>query len=222
MTYSFYFKSDWQQKFNQELTKDETFRTDKGNITVEMMNGMIKAPYANIPSLGVEVVNLRFINAAVSMFVGMPRENQSLDNFLRDLTSDQIHTIIDQSNLCDDFDVDLKFPKTAFHWYKPVKDDLIKLGLKEEFWNSPDLSNMVNQSNIEINDIEHSARLKFNEDGITEADDVSFVPMDTKLSSVRPRTAFYVNRPFFFFIYNHNINTIEFFGTVFHPSNTYS
>ncbi|XP_065222014.1 leukocyte elastase inhibitor-like [Planococcus citri] len=218
LTTSLYFKSVWHEKFNPELTKAETFQTDKGNITVQMMNSIIKAGYANIPSLGVEVVNLRFIDTAFSMFVGMPRENQSLDNFLRNLTSDQIHTMIGQSDLYSDFEVDLKLPKTAFKWSKSVKDNLTKLGLKEEFWRSPDLSNMIDQSNIQISDIGHSTDIKINEDG-TEASAVSIVTIDWRSEVQYERRTFHVNRPFFFFIYNHNIKTVLFFGTVFNPGN---
>ncbi|XP_065208900.1 leukocyte elastase inhibitor-like [Planococcus citri] len=213
-----YFKSAWQDKFNRDLTKAETFRTDKGNITVQMMHSSFMTGYVDEPSLGVQVVQLRYIDNAFSMFIGLPDENQSLKNVLRRLTSDQIRTIIGEAvRSTHDYTVDLKLPQTAFKWSQSVKNELIKLGLKKEIWESPDLSNMIDQSNMTISDIGHGTDITINEEG-TEASAVSNLKfMYAKMKIVK---TFHVNRPFFFFIYNHNIHTIMFFGTVFDPNST--
>ncbi|XP_065204224.1 leukocyte elastase inhibitor-like [Planococcus citri] len=222
LTSCLYFKSAWQNKFNRDLTKAETFQTDKGNITVQMMHRSFMTGYFDVPSLGVKFVDLGFIDDAFSMFVGLPDENQSLKNVLPKLTSDQINAIIAKSDKCIDVKVDLKLPKTAFKWYQSVKNELIKLGLKKEIWESPDLSNMIDQSNIKISDIGHATDIKINED-YTEASAVSIVRMVRICGHLRDKPIiirFHVNRPFFFFIYNRNINTIMFFGTVFDPNST--
>ncbi|XP_065204225.1 leukocyte elastase inhibitor-like [Planococcus citri] len=218
LTTCLYFKSVWQKKFIRRLTKAETFRTEKGNITVQMMHSLFSTGYAEVPSLGVQVVNLGFIDAAFSMFVGLPDENQSLKNILRNLTSDHIRTIIDEAaRHIDYYEIDLKLPKTAFKWFQSVKNELIKLGLKKDIWESPDLSNMIDQSNIKISDIGHGTDITINENG-TEVSAVSiYVPVFLMSKTVK---TFHANRPFFFFIYNHNIHTIMFFGTVFDPNST--
>ncbi|XP_065204222.1 leukocyte elastase inhibitor-like isoform X2 [Planococcus citri] len=216
LTSSLYFKSAWRTKFNRDQTKAETFRTDKGNVTVQMMHALlIETGYAEVPSLGVRVVQLRYIDDAFSMFIGLPDENQSLQKVLRKLTSDQIRTIIDEAARHIGYEIDLKLPKTAFKWSQSVKNYLIELGLAEEIWESPDLSNMMDQSNMTISDIGHGTDITINEEG-TEASAASmliFGPLSGKITQT-----FHVNRPFFFFIYNHNIHTIIFFGTVFDPN----
>ncbi|XP_065204219.1 serpin B3-like [Planococcus citri] len=214
-----YFKSAWQQKFNRDKTKAETFRTDKGNVTAQMMRALLSnTGYVRVPSLGVQVVQLRYIDDAFSMFIGLPNENQSLQKVLRKLTSAKIHKIIGEAGQSqNDYKIDLKLPRTAFKWSKSIKNDLIELGLEEEIWESPDLSNMIEQSNTKISDIGHGTDIEINEDG-TEASAVSIiihVPVKRKIVQT-----FHVNRPFFFFIYNRNINTIMFFGTVFDPNST--
>ncbi|XP_065203463.1 intracellular coagulation inhibitor 2-like [Planococcus citri] len=213
-----YFKSAWLQKFKHDQTKAETFRTDKGNVTIQMMHALlIKPGYVYVPSLGIQVVQLRYIDDAFSMFIGLPDENQRLKNVLHNLTSDKIHEIIGEAVESQHYyEVDLKLPKTAFKWYKSVKNELIKLGLQKEIWESPDFSNMFDQSNIKINDIGHGTDININEEG-TEASAVSDV-VPWIYARMKIVETVHVNRPFFFFIYNHNIHTILFFGTVFDPN----
>ncbi|XP_065223903.1 leukocyte elastase inhibitor-like [Planococcus citri] len=215
-------KSVWLDKFDPALTNRETFYTGKRNFTVKMMNSVVSAPYANISSLGVEVVKLRFIDKACSMFVVLPYENQPLETLLlRNLTSDKINTIVDEINKLDeDFDVVLKLPKTAFKWSKSVKNQLIQLGLDAETFESPDLSDMIEEKNttrmIEIDDISHSTDIKINEDG-SDTNAVSIVSCEWRMYNYES-VIFHVNRPFFFFIYNRNVKTVLFFGTVFDPN----
>ncbi|XP_065204223.1 leukocyte elastase inhibitor-like [Planococcus citri] len=215
-----YFKSAWLQKFKRDQTKAETFRTGKGNVTVQMMQTLLLEPgYTYVPSLGIQVVHLRYIDDAFSMFIGLPDENQSLKNVLRNLTSDQIRTIIDEAARHVGFKMDLKLPKTAFKWSQSVKNYLIELGLAEEIWESPDLSNMMDQRNITISDVDHGTDIKINEEGTEASADAVSKIMTVAICGKIVKTV-HVNRPFFFFIYNHNIKTILFFGTVFDPNST--
>ncbi|XP_065222013.1 leukocyte elastase inhibitor-like [Planococcus citri] len=218
ITSTLYYKAFWPKKFERELTKTDTFYTDKGNITVQMMNGQLEGTaYANISSLGVEVINLPFYDQIFSMFIVMPYENQPLEKFLSNLTAAQMHQIIDRKTY-HWYYVDLKLPKTAFKWSKSVKKQLVQLGLTEGILESPELTGMIEDCDIKISEIKHSTDIKIDEDGL-EASAFSYEEADLRVAFDRKKKAtFHVNRPFFFFIYNHDVNVVLFFGTVFDPN----
>ncbi|XP_065225785.1 serpin A3-6-like [Planococcus citri] len=215
LTSSLYFKSLWLHKFNKSLTQSDTFNTNTGKITVPMMNKNISTPYADLPSLGVEVVNLKFADQAFCMYIVMPYENQTLTDFLRTLTTDDINLILNETSK--NHRVDLKFPSTAFKWSKSIKEELTQLGLSQVFGDGADLGNMVERSNLKVDQISHSTDIKINEDG-TEASAVTPILMVLKIGGREKDVSFYVNRPFFFFIYNRKIDAVVFFGSVFNPT----
>lgn len=179
------------------------------------MSKIISTPYANIPSLGVEAVNLKFADQAYCMFVVMPYENRSLSEILSNLTADDIRTIVNETST--NHKVDLKFPGTAFKWSQSIKDELGQLGLSKVFSDGADLGNMLERSELKVDQISHSTDIKINEDG-TEASAVTPIVMVLRMGVKEKDASFHVNRPFFFFIYHRKINTVLFFGSVYNPN----
>ncbi|XP_065225784.1 leukocyte elastase inhibitor-like [Planococcus citri] len=221
LTSSLNFKANWLEIFPEVLTKPEIFHASHGNITVQMMSNLFSnVSYAKIPSLGVEAVELKYVDKLFSMYIVLPNTNRPLKQFLRDLNTEAINKIINEIGKSDKADnklkVGFKLPKTAFKWSQSIKNQLISLGLADkQVFQSPDLANMIDGRNIQVSDISHGADIKINEFG-TEASAASAAKVMKK--SGGDSVVFHVDRPFFFFIFNRKINTVLFFGTVYDPN----
>lgn len=148
------------------------------------------------------------------MYVALPYKSESsLNEFLGNLNSNTIKEILNETTT--QYAVAIQLPKISFKWSKFINEELRKLGIDEVFTRHSNLSNMVNGT-ARISRFMHSADVQMNEYGLDITEPTTTTP--EKPFSLMTLKYFYVDRPFFFFIYDHTTESVLFYSAVFNPS----
>ena len=192
-----YFKADWASKFDEKNTKEESFASLNGNLTLPLMH---------------QKVLIRYHKDDVYSSIKMPYGNGSWEG--RDIfgTADDRYS---------PYEVDLKLPRFETSSDTDNLDGKLnqlmrKLGVNLAF--SADLSqipNMCENANLYIGMMRQKAKIKVSEEG-SEAAAVTIGGMyDTAIApSVppTPKAVFHANKPFVYVIREVSTGIILFVG----------
>lgn len=208
-----YFKGEWTNKFDKELTKSENFNLIGGTTKkVEMMSLYEKLPYYKGEKF--QALSLPYGKENISMYIFLPDSDSNLDEFNSNLSEENLTTWFKEFSKRDG---SLKLPKFKLEYEKSLKDSLKALGLSSAF-ESPDFSNMFTDStSASISEVKHKTFVEVNEEG-TEAAAVTGVTVGA--TSVMPSNEPYnmnCDKPFFYAIRDNNSGTILFMGEVTEP-----
>lgn len=99
-----------------------------------------------------------------------------------------------------------------------ILHNFFQLGIKEIFGPKANLSGIIADAQIKINNIVHQAKVEVNEKGTVAAGATGVIVIPLMGTST-PR--FIADRPFLFFIYNRNSKNILFAGRFNNPKETY-
>lgn len=210
-----YFKGAWQTEFDPADTRDNTFHlADGSQKQVPMMarDGQYPFYYAS----DFTAISLPYGNGRVSMYIFLPSQNSSLDQFLENLNAENWQNWISQFQ---EQDVWLQIPKYKFEYKINLNSVLSALGMGIAFDTAaanfrrmlPD--DVIPTSQLSISRVDHKTYVEVNEEG-TEAAAVTNVGIVA--TSAPPQ--FIVNRPFFFAIHDNETKTVLFMGTVVDPT----
>ncbi|XP_027131505.1 leukocyte elastase inhibitor-like, partial [Larimichthys crocea] len=73
-----YFKGNWMNRFDPANTKEMSFETYKnGKKSVQMMYQMKKFPYNYIPEIGLQILELPYVDEELSMFILLPEKTEN-------------------------------------------------------------------------------------------------------------------------------------------------
>ncbi|XP_065223326.1 serpin A3-7-like [Planococcus citri] len=237
------FKSELKFPFRKSTTQRDTFHSTNRAIRVNMMQRVGKMPYANIQNLGVEVGRLIASNS-ISLFVVLPYQQYGLDYFLNNLVANDIKSMVSSVN--ENYLVDFKLPQTTLKVYNDTfHETLSQLGLQKILTERPDFQDMINEKYLfNVKEIKYAANLEITEQRI-EASSVTGVKISgTVVVEPTPSDSlaglldnevnfiddydygnekfadlqFHVNRPFFTFLYHHEIRTVLFYAAVENPN----
>ena len=207
-----YFNGNWADKFEKDNTVDQDFTTiDKQKIKVPTMYKCDDMPYYENEKY--QAVRLNYKGNKISMFVFLPKEKKSIDDFVKDFSQEEF---LNASKNLETTKLELYLPKfkteCSFQLSKTVK----KLGMKSAFDSNADFSGISDE--FFISRIIHKTYIDVNESGTEAAavtaiiqDELACAPSEEKIISMR------VNRPFFFVLSDNDSNIPVFMGVITEP-----
>lgn len=210
-----YFKGKWQTEFKQEDTKPDVFRPSGGQQKQVPMMAQ-SGSYLYYQDKNFQAVALPYGKGAISMYVFLPGEQTSLDQFEQELTPENWDTWMKSLRTTPG---DLKLPRFKIEWESDLNDALKALGMAEAFdprqANFSQMANVSPGNNFYISEVKQKSWCEVNEEG-TVAAAVTSVGMAT--TSIQPeRFAMKVDRPFFFAIRDNQTGVLLFIGSVTNP-----
>ena len=206
------FKGYWKHKFADSLTKKEPFhKSSKTTTSVEMMHtgcGPQKLRYAYVRSLKSQVVELPFYNSKVAMYFVLPRKNVHLSYVEKTFTWNPDSLKLATKK------VEVSIPKFTAKKSVQLSALLISLGMNDLFnRNKSNLKDVLTSSRrLWLDKVYHQAYINVDEAG-TEAS-AATVALEC-IATVRVRRAiihFVANRPFLFFLWDKETNSLLFNG----------
>ncbi|XP_042242678.1 uncharacterized protein LOC121879926 [Homarus americanus] len=214
-----YFKGLWLTPFKTSLTsKDKFFTSPNQHTLVDMMNlnDYFKAGISS--ELGARVLELPYKGEAASMFVLLPDSGATDDNTTTPL--DAMLTYLNPYSLRAALAtlrtqrVLIRIPK--FKMEKGIKEELKealqRLGIRDIFSDSADMSIFDPLRQLKVKETIHKAVIEVNEEGSEAA--AATVGLIVPLSGP---LRFICNRPFLFFIHDNHTNNILFMGVYRQP-----
>ncbi len=212
-----YFKGQWQVEFKKEDTKPDVFRLAGGQQKeVPMMAQSGK--YFYYKGKDFQSVALPYGTGKVSMYIFLPDEQKSLDQFEKDLTSENWDTWMSSFQLTPG---DLMLPRFKVEWESGLNETLKALGMAEAFDPArADFSQMAKTgpgNKLFISAVKHKSWCEVNEEGTVAAAVTSVVLGVTSVQVPREKFVMKVDRPFFFAIRDNRTGVVLFMGSVTNP-----
>ena len=206
------FKGYWKYKFADSLTKKEPFhKSSKPTTSVEMMHtgcGPHKLRYAFVRSLKSQVVELPFYNSKVAMYFVLPRKNVHL-SYVEKKFSWNPNSLGLATKL-----VQVSIPKFTAKKSTPITVILKALGMTDLFnKNKSNLKGVYKKSKkrLWLDDLFHQAYINVDESG-TEAAAATAACIAMYYHRRQNTINFVANRPFLFFLWDKETNSLLFNG----------
>ncbi len=209
-----YYKAAWEETFNSDLTKQQTFHVPSGDQKVDMMHTVATFPYYSGKNFTAIAMPM---NNSGSMWVFLPKGDATPAELASDEEVLDLLTDSDSMNNASYPEVTLSFPKMDVVSDTDLMEDLRKLGVTDIFNAAKaDFSPLMEDaSNLAVTDIKHAARVKANEDGVEAA---AFTAILINKTSLPPeQVEFTVDRPFFFALTGYT-GDLLFTGVVNNPA----
>jgi serine protease inhibitor len=208
-----YFKGEWSEPFDPELTSAATFNLPDGN-SKEHPFMFQNDDFDYLETDLFQAVRLPYgKNERVGMYLFLPAAAVGLEEFQAGLNK------ADWNNWTGSFrsmEGDLSLPRFSFEYDVSLKKTLEALGMGIAFEEgTADFSGMrPTPPDLFINEVKHKTFVEVNEEG-TEAAAVTSVEVGT---TAMPETfSMVLDRPFFFVIADDMTGTILFMGSVLEP-----
>jgi serpin B len=208
-----YFKGQWQKGFEKTLTKSQTFHSPAGPKPAMMMAQSGNYLYHRGDKF--QAVSLPYGKGGVSLYLFLPDQGSSLDEFLKGFDYLKWEEWINSFNSAPG---DVKLPRFKLEYEKTLNDPLKDLGMGAAFSaREADFSGARAERDIYISEVKHKAVVDVNEEG-TEAAAATSVGISTT-SARRPqeRFTFVADRPFLMAIRDSQTGAILFMGAVTEP-----
>ncbi|XP_037550445.1 protein Z-dependent protease inhibitor [Nematolebias whitei] len=210
---SIFFQGAWQMPFSANLTENAPFYIDNYNIVQVPMMFKEEAKLYTMEDvlLGARALKLPY-QKGVSMLILLP--NQGVD-----------YTVIDDEISAEKFlswikklhktNLEVNMPKFKMEQAYSLHSLLPDMGMSSLFSSSANLTGLSKDRGLTVSEVLHKAVIDVDEAGTTAAaaTTIGIIPYSL------PRV-FTVNRPFFFFIYHEDTNSLLFMGRVVDPTQT--
>jgi serine protease inhibitor len=207
-----YFKGDWTQQFDKDLTAPLPFHLQDGStISVPTMTYGAKTAIRTTGTSTAQIIDLPYGGAAFSMTIVLPHENVSVGSVLSALTLNDWNTWI--AGL-DSANAELYLPKFKLENNLSLVKPLTGLGMGIAFSDFADFSRINRAGGLTITDVLHKTYVDVNEEG-TEAAAVTAVVIGVICACEPPPIR--VDRPFVFALRENLSGTILFMGVIRQP-----
>jgi len=171
-------------------------------------------------------MDLKQYNDVQFEFMAIMPNNIELSSYIENVTKEQIEQIDENLTLASDeeYGVIIRIPKFKFSYDLKLKDDLIKLGIKDAFdKDEADFSKIADPNMLDqkayVSDALHKADIEFTEEGVKAA---AVTVMIMMAATSMPRPTFPVevtiDRPYMFLIRDKETKDVWFTGTVYEPN----
>ncbi|TMS17769.1 Leukocyte elastase inhibitor [Larimichthys crocea] len=213
-----YFKGNWMNRFDPANTKEMSFETYKnGKKSVQMMYQMKKFPYNYIPEIGLQILELPYVDEELSMFILLPEKTENGPDPLlmleKQLTRANLEEWTNRDNM-DNPEVHVHLPKFKLEEDYELNDPLAKLGMTDVFCAAKaDLSGMNGDSGLFLSTVAHKAFVEVNEEGTEAAAATAGIVAFCMLMEEH----FTADHPFLFFIRHNKTKSILFLGRFSSP-----
>ena len=209
-----YFKGEWTEKFNKDVTIITQFHKEDGNTQdIMMMNRNDSVEYGQGDDF--QVVRLPYGGGDTAMYCILPDKADSINDFIDSMDSTKWDTI---KNSVVEEEILLQIPRFEMEYgIKQLNDSLISLGMGEAFSQGADFSGMLDESyagaGLYIDRVLHKAVIDVNEEG-SEAAAATVVEMKEAAAIMDP-IEFIADRPFLFIIADDETGSILFMGKAY-------
>lgn len=211
LTNAIYFKGQWDCKFDEGNTKEESFKTLTGKVEqVDMMK--IKSKFNIYQGDRIKLLEMPYAGKEFSMVIILPDTGASLKDIEKSISFESLNRYLD---LMAQADVLVSFPKFKFDSEFALKPTLSEMGMPIPFSNAANFSRMSGNQELKIDEVFHKAFVEVTEEG-TEAAAATAVVVVRK--SVTIPVEFNANRPFMFIIRENSTGSILFMGRVTNPN----
>lgn len=215
-----YFKSNWQDKFDEKLTASKSFHTgDEQMVKVKTMLAERKN-FQYFQTDDFQALCLPYKDNRFRLLIFLPSENSSLESFASSLTDQNWKDWLSKFK---ESPGKITLPKFNIEDNMKLKEPLKTLGMSEAFDNKKaDFSNFMGATTkppkIFISDVLHKTLMDVNEEG-TEAATSTVVVMDRKMAQqTNPYFEMKINRPFVFALHDQKTDKVLFLGHINDPS----
>ncbi len=212
-----YFKGQWQAEFKKELTKPDVFKIPGGEQKKLPMMSQ-SGQYLYYKGNNFQSVVLPYGKGGVSMYVFLPDENIGLDQFERNLTSENWDTWMRSFRMTPG---DLMLPRFKVEWESNLNDTLKALGMAEAFdsarANFSQMADLNAGARLYISEVKHKTWAEVNEEGTEAAAATSVGVSLTSVQEPPQRFSMKVDRPFFFAIRDNRTGVLLFMGSISNP-----
>jgi serpin B len=206
-----YFKGQWENKFEKELTRNEPFYPLSGaQKEVPMMSQSGKYQYYRGEEF--QAVRLFYGDKGASLDLFLPNEGSSIDDLLKKLSLEQCEQWTRSFHKTPG---DIMIPRFKIDYESSLNDPLKAMGMGVAFvGGKADFSGMREQKDLNISEVRHKAFVEVNEEG-TEAAAATSVGIE--LSSAPQPFSFKADHPFLMMIRDQRTGVILFMGVVVDP-----
>jgi serpin B len=208
-----YFKGNWANRFDESLTRDDTFFLLSGKkAQAPLMTQQHEFKYGETDAL--QVLELAYDGEDLSMIVLLPKKKDGLPQLERSLTAENLTR---WTSILRKRKVKVFLPRFKMTSQFRLDQTLAAMGMADAF--NPDKANfagMDGRSNwLYIGAVIHKAFVDVNEEG-TEAAAATAVVMRIKMARPSPPPTFRADHPFLFLV--RDSGSILFIGRVANPA----
>jgi serpin B len=222
LTNAIHFDGSWKHKFDEKLTREESFFSGGGESQVPMMRQLQNFPYAELP--GVQLLEMPYAGDDLSLVAILPTEQDGLARMEATLTPEMLDAGL---NALRETQVNVTFPRFTFDSSFKLSDTLKAMGMTDAF--DPDFADLTGIANpmderLLISDVVHKAFIDVNEEG-TEAAAATAVIIGALSRCVCPPPLpkeFRADHPFLFALRDRHSGSLIFLGRVVDPGGTAS
>ena len=213
-----YFKGQWQVAFEKEKTRDDVFRLADGR--QKKLPMMFRSgKYAYQKGKDFQAVAVPYGTGRMSMYVFLPDEHTSLDQFERNLTPENWENRMRGFRTAPG---ELTLPRFKIEYAAELNDMLKPLGMAEAFdplrANFSGIAEPGAGKRIYISRVKHKTFAEVNEEGTVVAGATSVEIGVTSVQLPQEPFVMKVDRPFFFAIRDNRTGVILFMGSVADPA----
>jgi len=214
-----YFKGNWMHRFDDANTKEMPFKVKKNETKpVQMMYQVKKMPYNYVPELGLQILELPYVDEELSMFILLPEESSGgsapLLTLVNQLTQEKLDEWTNTENMDVHSDVLVHLPKFKLEEDYEMNEPLAQLGMKDVFNAAKaDLSGMNGEAGLFLSTVAHKAFVEVNEEGTEAAAATAGMVSFCMLREEH----FTADHPFLFFIRHNKTKSILFLGRFCSP-----
>jgi len=114
-----------------------------------------------------------------------------------------------------DGEVDVRLPKVEMDFDNPLHKNFMAMGIRKAFSNDAEFFNVVNGTQLKIDNAIHRAKISIDEEGTEAAAVTEIVMVGATATAQRPKIVyFHADKPFIFVIRDFESNVTLFTGTV--------
>lgn len=207
-----YFKGQWQNEFNPNLTQKRPFYLPNGQQKQYPMMFQTGS-YYYLENEQFQAIRLPYGNGRFSLYVFLPQPEQNLSQFYAQLNRNTWQTWLGQFQ---EQDGSITLPKFQLEYGVELKPVLSALGMDLAFSQQADFSGMSDNS-AKIDQVKHKTFVEVNEKGTEAAASTSVGIVATSIRPPSNPFTMVVDRPFFCAIYDHETQTPLFLGSIVNP-----
>ena len=213
---------EWDAKFDTNKTNGADFHLNDKTIKATTMHKKAydeDTLYYKSDDLVALKMNLKEYGSNRLEFLAIMPEN--LKSYINDLKYEDITSLKSKMlKASDNKDgISISIPKFKYEYSLKLKEDLIKMGIKDAFNENADFSNMTSApEGLYINDALHKAVIEFSEEGIKAAAVTAFTAYaSAALIETKPINITF-DKPFIYLISDSKTGEVWFVGTVYEPN----